>query len=86
LETGRIVIWANLMRAQVVFMPFCMKKVKISRAPEVTGFHTKSARYERKMIPNNSRRVDWFNSPLFCGFDCVILRAKKRDFPCNAKI
>ena len=86
METERVVIWANLMRALIAFVPFCLKKVKISRAPETTGFHTKSTRYERKMIPDNSRRGDWFISPPFCGFNCVILRAKKRDFPCNAKI
>ena len=53
-ETDCVVMWANLMRALIAFMPFCLKKVKISRAPETTGFHTKSTRYERKMIPDNS--------------------------------
>ena len=53
-ETDWVVMWANLMRALIAFMPFCLKKVKISRAPETTGFHTKSTRYERKMIPKNS--------------------------------
>ena len=80
------IIRANLMRAFGAFMPFCLKKVKISRAPETTGFHTKSTRYERRMIPHNSRRGDWFISTPFYGINCVILRAKKRDFPCNAKI
>ena len=80
------IIRTNLMRAFGAFMPFCLKKVKISRAPETTGFHTKSTRYERRMIPDNSRRGDWFISTPFYGINCVILRAKKRDFPCNAKI
>jgi len=74
------------MRAADAFMPFCLKKVKISRAPEMTGFHTKSTRYERKMIPRNSWRGDWFISTPFYGINFVNLRAKKRDFPCNAKI
>jgi hypothetical protein len=87
LEERQLVnIRANLMQVFGAFMPFCLKKVKISHAPETTGFHTKSTRYERRMIPDNSRRGDWFISPPFYGINCVILRAKKRDFPCNAKI
>ena len=50
----QLAIAANLMRAPDGYMPFCLKKVKNSRASEMTGFHTKSARYERKMMPDNS--------------------------------
>ena len=72
METERDVICEILMRALIAFMPFCLKKVKISRAPETTGFHTKSTRYERKMIANNSRRGDTVHfAPLYmalCNF------------------